>query len=106
MSTNANINSMMENIERILEAAQATVENMVAGERIQIKELAKKVASAVALDPKRVLGYVNDFAHQTDIAYVTRGKNGGLIRGTRPAKVIKKAKKVITPAADSSDSTQ
>jgi hypothetical protein len=103
MSTNVNIKSMMETVERIFEAAHVTIESMSVGDRIQIKELAQTVALAVAMEPKHVLGFVNHFAHHTDIAYVTRGKNGGIIRGTKPVKVDKpkKAKK----AADSTDST-
>jgi hypothetical protein len=40
-------------------------------------------------DPKEVLAFVNYFAHKTDIAYVTRGKNGGVVKGTKPVKVVK-----------------
>ena len=47
----------------------------------------------LARDPKDVLGFVNHFAHDTTLAYVTRGKNGGIIRGTKPVKVVKAAKK-------------
>ena len=93
MSNNTNIQSMLETVERIFEAAQTTVESMQQGERIQIKELAQSVGLAVAMEPKHVLGFVNHFAHHTDSAYVTRGKNGGIIRGTRPAKVDKTSKK-------------
>lgn len=95
-NANANIKSMLETVERIFEAAQLVVENMSDGDRIQIKELAQRVASAVSLEPKNVLSFVHHFAHNTDVAYVTRGKHGGIIKGTRPAKVDKpkKPKKV------------
>ena len=95
MSTN--IKSMMETVETIFEAAQASIESMSVGSRIQIKELAQTVALAVAMEPKHVLGFVNHFAHNTEIAYVTRGKNGGIIKGTKPVKVVKVSKK---PKAD------
>jgi hypothetical protein len=90
---NTNIKSMLETVGRIFEAAQATVESMQPGERIQIKELAQSVGLAVAMEPKHVLGFVNHFAHHTDIAYVTRGKNGGIVKGVRPLKTDKTSKK-------------
>lgn len=97
MSTN--IKSMMETVESIFEAAQASIESMSVGSRIQIKELAQTVALAVAMEPKHVLGFVNHFAHNTEIAYVTRGKNGGIIRGSRPAKTDKAPKRAKKSAA-------
>ena len=104
MSKNANIESMMETVEGIFNAAQATIESLTVGERMQIKELAQTVGLAVAMEPKHVLGFVNHFVHHTDIAYVTRGKNGGVVRGTRPAKTDKAPKKAkkADPAADAS----
>jgi hypothetical protein len=86
---------MVETAESIFEAANTIVSAMAVGTRKQIKELAVEVGTAVSMEPKRVLGFVNHFAHHTDIAYVTRGKNGGIIRGTRPVKQakVKKSKK-------------
>ena len=85
--------------KQVFEAAQQAIESMQDGERIQIKQLAQVVGLAVAKDPKEVLGFVNHFAHDTSLAYVTRGKNGGIIKGTKPAKVVKagkRQKKVVT----------
>jgi hypothetical protein len=90
---------MMETVENIFNAAQATIESLDAGERMQIKALAQTVGLAVAMEPKHVLGFVNHFVHHTDIAYVTRGKNGGVVRGTRPAKTDKAPKKAKKAAA-------
>ena len=90
------------------EAAEHTIEAMQDGERIQIKELAQVVGLAVAKDPKSVLGFVNHFAHDTTLAYVTRGKNGGIIKGTKPAKVVKaskRQKKVDADVTASADAT-
>ena len=108
MSNNANIKSMLDTVERIFEAAHETVNVMNDGERMQVKELARVVGLAVAMEPKHVLGFVNHFAHNTDIAFVTRGKNGGIIKGSKPVKVVKASKKakktddavVTTSAAD------
>jgi hypothetical protein len=105
MSTNPNVQSMTETADRIFEAAHTIVEGMALGTRKQIKELAVAVGSAVNMDPKRVLGFINHFVHETDIAYVTRGKNGGLIRGVRPVKVVKpkRVKKVAAPVVDATN---
>lgn len=94
MNKNANIQSMLETIETILEAAHTTVSAMNDGDRMQIKKLAQAVGQSVSMEPKHVLSFVNHFAHNTDIAYVTRGKNGGIIRGVKPAKVAKVSKRV------------
>lgn len=106
MSSNKNIQSMLETVESIFAAAQGTVEAMANGERMQIKELAQAVGLAVAMEPKQVLGFVNHYVHNTDIAYVTRGKNGGIIRGVRQVKVVKAKKVKAAPVvvADSTDS--
>ena len=94
--------------KQVYEAAEHVVEAMQDGERMQIKQLAQVVGLALAKDSKFVLGFVNHFAHDTGLAYVTRGKNGGIIRGAKPAKVVKigkKQKKVDAPLADTSTST-
>lgn len=98
MST-SNIQAMTETAQRCFEAANNIIESMDVGDRKQIKELAEAVGAAVGLEPKKVLGFVNHFVHETDIAYVTRGKKGGLIRGTRPAKVVKAKKSKKTDVA-------
>jgi hypothetical protein len=95
MSTIPNVQKMTEEAESAFNAAHRIVESMSDGSRKQIKELTMEVAAVLGKDAKKVSGFVNHFVHETDIAYVTRGKNGGLIKGTRPAKIVKpkKAKK-------------
>lgn len=107
MTTNANIQSQLETVKQVFEAALATLNRMKDGERMQIKELAETVASTVSMESKYVLGYVNNFAHNTDVAYVTRGKNGGVVKGVRPIKVVKvkRVKKVADPAVTSDSLT-
>lgn len=96
---NADMEAMVQQAKEAFWAAQNIIDGMKDGERIQIKDLAKDVGLALALDPKKVLGFVNHFAHNTSVAYVTRGKNGGIIKGVRPAKVVKPAKKVKAQVA-------
>jgi hypothetical protein len=104
---NADIEAMTATAREAFLTAQAVIDAMSDGERIQIKDLAKKVGQALSEDPKDVLGFVSHFAHNTSVAYVTRGKNGGVVKGTRPVKVIKAPKKVkdllSTPITTSTD---
>ena len=93
MSTHTDIENNTAFAKQVFEAAHHAIETMADGERIQIKQLAQVVGLAVAQDPKDVLGFVNRFAHNTSLAYVTRGKNGGIIKGVKPVKVVKPAKK-------------
>ena len=93
MSTKTDVELATNFSQRVYETAKDTIQAMQDGQRMQIKELAKVVGSALSEDPKVVLGFVNYFAHRTPLAYVTRGKNGGIIRGTKPVKVIKAGKK-------------
>lgn len=86
---NKNISVMLEEIGRIFSATQATIESMNDGDRIQLKELAQTVGLAVALEPKQVLNFVNYYVHNSDIAHVSRGKNGGVIKGNKTVKLAK-----------------
>lgn len=86
---NKSVQSMLETVQNVFEAAHTAASNMAEGERVQVKELAQTVGLAVAMDPKKVLDFVNFFAHNSDVVYVTRGKKGGVVKGTRPAKVVK-----------------
>jgi len=81
--------TMTDTAQRIFETADSIIEAMNVGERKQIKELAVDVGTALGMETKKVLGFVNHYAHESDIAYVTRGKKGGIVKGTRPAKVVK-----------------
>ena len=86
--------------KEVYEAAEHAIADMQDGERIQIKQLAQVVGLAVAKDPKEVLGFINHYAHDNSLAYVTRGKNGGIIKGTKPAKVVKASKRQKKVDAD------
>lgn len=108
--TDIEIELMVTFSRQVFEAAQKTLAAMPDGGRIQIKDLAKTVGQSLSKDSKEVLGFVNHFVHRTTSAYVTRGKNGGIVKGTRPVKVVKAPKKVKdvlagvpTPSVDSVD---
>lgn len=88
--------TMLEGVEVIFKATHKVLGAMNDGERIQITELARVVGSVVSQEPKNVLHFVNYFVHNTDLAYVTRGKNGGVIKGKKPVKLDKKAVSVTS----------
>jgi hypothetical protein len=87
--------------EQTFVATQATIDAMSDGQRIQLKDLVKAVSQSMSKPAKDIAGLVGLFAHNNSSSYVTRGKNGGLIKGTRPVKVVKvskRQKKVIDDA--------
>ena len=96
----SDVQSMSETATRIFETANLIVEGMPDGSRKQIKDLAAEVSTSVGMEPKVVLGFVNFFAHQTKLAYVTRGKHGGLIKGVKPIKMKKPDQQVNMSASD------
>ena len=91
--TDIDIEVMLTFSRQVFEAAQNVVASMKDGDRVQIKTLAQTVGLAMSKDPKDIFGFVNHFAHNTTIAYVTRGKKGGVVKGVRPVKVVKVGKK-------------
>lgn len=102
--TDTDIELMVTFSKQVFEAAQNTIASMQDGDRMQIKQLAQAVGQALSKDPKVVLGFVNHFAHHTSIAYVTRGKNGGIIKGVKPARVVKVSKKAAAPVVATDNS--
>lgn len=101
------VKSMTETSERVFTATETVLAALQDGERMQINELVTAVSKAVSMEPKKVLGFVSHFVHETTIAYVTRGKNGGIRKGVRPAKVVKapKKSKAADPVTDATDTT-
>ena len=83
-----NIREMLVDVERIFEATNSTVEAMNDGDRVQLQQLTQTVSLMVAMDPKNVLNFVSHFVHNSDVVYVSRGKNGGVIKGTKPTKMV------------------
>lgn len=81
-----NVKSMLEAVERIFQSAETVVSSLEDGKRIQIKELTQTVSMAVGMEPKVVLPFINHYIHNTDSVYVTRGKYGGIIKGTKPVR--------------------
>jgi hypothetical protein len=73
MSTIPSVQKMTEAADSAFTAAHKIVEAMPDGSRKQIKDLTMEVATTLGKDPKKVIGFVNHFVHETDIAYVTRG---------------------------------
>lgn len=107
---NKSVQAKLDQVERIFIATYEALEAMNDGDRVQLAELAKTVGLAIGWEPKKVLPFVNHFVHGLEIAYVTRGKKGGIIKGVKPAPVAKPAKKLkkddtTQPVDDSNTST-
>jgi hypothetical protein len=100
-----NIQLQLATVEKIFKSTHETLTSMADGDRIQLKELAKVVGLACGMEPKQVLSFVNHFVHNTDVAYVTRGKKGGIVKGEKPVKVEKPKKAKKDDTTDSSDAT-
>ena len=86
---------MLEDIKSTLEATQKIVDAMKDGDRMQVGALAQEVSAVVGKDPKDIMSFVSHFAHNTKVAYVTRGKKGGVVKGTKPAPKPVKVKAVV-----------
>ena len=99
----SNAKSMIETVSSVFSSAETTFSGMPEKSRIQLKELAQTVASATGIEVKDALTFVTYFARNTDLGYVSRGKNGGLIRGSRPVKPMPK-ESVPTSVISNSDS--
>lgn len=100
--SNNDVFSATEEAKKSFDAANAIITAMKDGERKQIKDLVIEVAAVLNTEAKEVIGFVNHYAHHNNDSYVTRGKKGGLIKGSRPVKVVKVKKAKKTDTADSS----
>lgn len=85
------IKQELDSLTAVLDAVHATLESMAAGDRMQVKQLVQTVGLAVAKDPNDIFPLVHFIVSNTDAAYITRGKNGGVIKGTRPVKAVKES---------------
>jgi hypothetical protein len=85
---NTVVKSMLDTVEKVFEATHKTISSMENGQRMQVKNLVQSVSESLSMDSKQTLPLVNHYLQHTNIAYVTRGKNGGVIKGTRPAKPV------------------
>lgn len=77
---------MLESVERVFQAAETAVSSMKDGDRMQLKQLVNTVSVQVGMDPKYVLPFVSHYVHNTVQVYVARGKNGGIIKGSKSPK--------------------
>ena len=88
------VDEAMEVTKKYYTATQPNIDSMPEKARKHIKDMAEAVAVAVDEEPKEVYAFVSWYAHRPNNGgYVTRGKNGGFIKGVRPVKQVK-------PAAD------
>lgn len=91
-----NVKEMIQDISPVLEATNKIITDMQDGDRKQISALTEEVSQMTGKDTKQVASFVHYVAHNTSVAYVTRGKKGGLIKGVKPAKIVKPAQTTTT----------
>jgi hypothetical protein len=101
------VKEMLSDVERVLTATSKAVSAMSDGARMSLKNLTNQVATELGREPSKVVGLVTLFAHNTKLAHVSRGAEGGVIRGqkvTKPVKVSKKS--VVTDTTDSDNAAE
>jgi len=92
------VSTMLDSVKSVFDSTHTVLSSLKDGERIQLKELAEKVSSEVSMEPKYVLSLVSHFVHHTSMVHVTRGKHGGVVRGS---KVVKPTKSSTTEVEES-----
>jgi len=80
---NNNIEEQISYIRKIYESAYTVLSTMKDKERMQVKHLAEIVSLSMAVHPKDILPFIKLYLQQTDVAYVVRGKNGGVVKGKK-----------------------
>jgi hypothetical protein len=92
---------MLVNVAKVFDATESAILGLKEDSRILMTDLSAAVSLAVAMEPKDVTEFVRYFVRNTNLVFVTRGKNGGVIKGTKPVKVVKEPKK--NPTKDSTE---
>lgn len=84
-----NVKSLLSSVEKVFTATQDAFDKMKDGDRITAVNLAAQISSSLSLSSKDTLELVVFFVHHSDDVYISRGKNGGIIKGVKPVKVAK-----------------
>jgi hypothetical protein len=106
MSSNNEVKEMLSDVEKVLTATSKAVSAMSDGDRMSLKNLTNQVATELGREPTKVVGLVTMFAHNTKLAHVSRGAEGGVIRGQRVVKPAKVSKKTAAVATDSDNAAE
>lgn len=88
-TSNNDIATITERATTIFTATQSFIMEMNIGDRISLKKMAAKIGPSINMEPATILPYVADFARNNSLSYVSAGKYGGCVRGTRQLKVAK-----------------
>jgi hypothetical protein len=95
------IDTMIETARTIWEATLTVINPIPAGERTTVKDIAEQVGAATSQEARKVLPFVDHFVHNAEgVCYVSRGKFGGVIRGS---KADKPSKPVISTVVDETE---
>jgi len=90
--SNSNITQVIDTVSTILTATNSIVESMSEGDRKHMNTLVNEVAIATSMDTKKVENFVHHFVRTTNLAFVQRGKLGGVVRGQKPVTLVKAGK--------------
>ena len=102
----SNTNTLIERVRNVFTATETMITEMKMGDRSPIKAIAAQVGLTIGVEPNSILCYVNDFAHNTSMGYVSAGKFGGFIKGERRLKAAKIVQTETIPAATIPDLNQ
>ncbi len=87
-------NSMMTIVNSVFTTINSTISEMADGDRHQLKDLSKIISDKTGADMETASAFVDYFSHNTNMGYVSRGKRGGFVKGSKPSKPSKPAKSV------------
>lgn len=91
--TNNDVETLTSTAHTIFDAINNIASTMNDKDRMRVEDLAKKVSKTVSMDVKDVLGFINLFGKKSTVAHITRGANGGFVKGQKPVKMVKSGKK-------------
>jgi len=85
---------MIDTISSLLRSAQTIVDNMAPQERKKLTDLAAEAGATVGMDADDALSHITWFAHNCDGIVLSKGRNGGIYKGSKPAPTRKSRKKI------------
>lgn len=88
-----NINSMVDTMGTLLTNAQNIIDGMPQQARKKLTELAAEAGAELGMDQDDALPFITWFAHNCDGIELSKGRSGGIYKGSKPAP-IRKTKKV------------
>ena len=98
------VKTMLDKVETVLSAVDRIVSEMKDGDRTQVSKVAEAVTEETGVSANHVLSLVTFYAHESTEVHVARGRFGGLIKGKKGVKAVKK-EEVVSEASSSEESS-